>query len=77
MTNHALPQTNTGPVQVPASLLSERDAARYIGMSVHFLQQARVRGRGPAFMRIGRSVRYSWEDLQEWLDSQRVRTRTN
>jgi predicted DNA-binding transcriptional regulator AlpA len=56
-------------------LLHEADAARYIGMSVAFLRQARVRARGPAYFRIGRSVRYRVSDLDAWLSERRVTTR--
>jgi hypothetical protein len=56
-------------------LLQETDAAGYIGMSVAFLRQARVRARGPAYFRIGRSVRYRLSDLDAWLSERRVTTR--
>ena len=55
--------------------LRERDAARYIGMSVAFLRQARMRARGPAYFRIGRSIRYRVSDLDVWLSARRVTTR--
>ena len=32
----------------------------------------RMAGRGPAFVRLGRRVRYSGRDLNEWLQEQRV-----
>jgi predicted DNA-binding transcriptional regulator AlpA len=44
-------------------------------MSVAFLRQARVRARGPAYFRIGRSVRYRLSDLDAWLSERRVTTR--
>ena len=55
--------------------LSEREAARYIGMSRSFLAQSRMDGHrvartpAPPFIKIGRSVRYLREDLDTWLDS--------
>jgi hypothetical protein len=61
-----------GPVQ---HLLHEADAARYVGISVAFLRQARVRAKGPAYFRIGRSVRYRVSDLEAWLSDRRVTTR--
>lgn len=54
--------------------LSEREAARYIGMSRSFLAQSRMDGPranrtpAPPFIRIGRSVRYLLDDLDGWLD---------
>lgn len=61
-----------GPAQ---HLLHETEAARHIGMSVAFLRQARVRAKGPAYFRIGRSVRYRVSDLDAWLSLRRVTTR--
>ncbi len=54
--------------------LTEREAAQYIAMSRSFLRQDRMNGRregrtpGPAFLKIGRSVRYLKEDLDKWLE---------
>lgn len=54
--------------------LSDREAAIYIGMSVAFLRQDRLNGYregrtpGPRWVKIGRSVRYLREDLDEWLE---------
>ena len=52
------------------------ETAIYIKMSRSYLRQARVCGnRGkhtsaPPFIKIGRSVRYLREDLDQWLDGQ-------
>lgn len=62
-----------------ARALTEEDAARYIGMSTHFLEKARQNGRignrtpGPAYVRIGggRAIRYLIEDLDAWLEKHR------
>ncbi len=54
-------------------LLTERQAAPYIGMSRSFLRQSRMNGRrqnrtpGPPFLKIGRKVLYLAEDLDTWL----------
>lgn len=53
--------------------LSELEAAAYIGMSRSFLAQSRMDGLrdnrtpAPPFIKIGRSVRYLQEDLDNWL----------
>lgn len=63
--------------QVPAAL-TEKDAAHYIGMSVPFLRQSRCHGNrnnhtpAPPFIKIGRAVRYKVNDLDSWLDENRV-----
>ena len=60
-------------------VLTEIDAAKYIGMSRSFLRQDRMNGfrerrtRGPVFIRIGRQIRYHLVDLDAWLEEHRVR----
>ena len=57
---------------------TEKQAARYIGMSKYFLQRDRccgVTGRrtpGPAFIKMGRSVRYLKDDLDQWINQHRI-----
>lgn len=51
-------------------VLNVTEAARFMGVSVDFLNRRRMRGsevQGPPFMRVGRSVRYRKEDLENWL----------
>lgn len=60
-------------------ILTEKEAATYIGMSRSFLSQDRMNGyrqnrtQGPDFMKIGRSVRYRKEDLDLWLAQRCIR----
>ncbi len=60
---------------VQARALSEKEAAQYIGMSRSFLAQSRMDGHrenrtpAPPFVKIGRSVRYLREDLDNWLNN--------
>jgi len=55
-----------------SAALGERDAARHIGYSVQYLRDARRNRRGPAYIRVGRSIRYLPRDLDAWLDAHRV-----
>lgn len=55
--------------------VSEPQASRYIRMSVPWLRQQRMRGRGPAYVRIGRSIRYRLSDLDAYLAAHRVEPR--
>ncbi|MCL4233861.1 MAG: helix-turn-helix domain-containing protein [Deltaproteobacteria bacterium] len=49
-------------------LLGERGAAEILGLSTRALQSWRVRGFGPAFVRVsGRCVRYRREDLDAFI----------
>jgi predicted DNA-binding transcriptional regulator AlpA len=55
--------TNSERVQPPHVteedlLLTPKEAARLLGMSVSWLAKARARGDGPRWVRYGRSVRY-------------------
>lgn len=62
------------PADTPRTL-HEPDASRYIGLSRAYLRQARAQGRGPAYLRIGRAVRYRVVDLDAFLDAHRVEPR--
>ena len=52
--------------QATAEHITEQDAAPYIGLSRTWLRAARRTGRGPAFVRYGRAVRYRIEDLDAY-----------
>jgi len=55
-------------------LINEHEAADYIGHSVRALQNWRVRGGGPKFVKIsGRSIRYRRCDLNTWIEARLVR----
>jgi len=58
-----------------AETVREPDAARYIGLSRAYLRQARGKGRGPAYLRLGRAIRYTIPDLDQYLAAHRVVTR--
>lgn len=53
-------------------LIREHRAAEILSISARTLQNWRCRGGGPAFIRLGRSVRYRAEDLQEFVLLQRT-----
>lgn len=54
-------------------LISERDVARILGLSVGTLRNMRRDGRGPKFYRLGlRKLGYNPADVEDWLA-----TRTN
>jgi predicted site-specific integrase-resolvase len=54
-------------VEIRRPLLSEREAASLLGMSVRTLQGWRWMGRGPTFIRICGSVRYVEDDLANFV----------
>lgn len=59
-------------------VLTETEAAKYIRMSRSFLNQDRMNGYrkgrtpGPKYLKLGKSIRYRKEDLDEWLMKNRV-----
>ncbi len=55
--------------------LGEADTAIYIGMSRPWLRLQRMKGTGPAYIRIGRTIRYDIRDLDAWLAAHRVECR--
>jgi hypothetical protein len=63
---------STTPVPVSSTrnpAIPERDAAAYIAVSPAYLRKARRRGVGPAFIRLGRTIRYRTSDLDRWLNA--------
>ena len=61
------PSTST-----PTELLNERDAADLLGLRPPTLRAWRFQRRGPAFVRLGRTVRYRRADLLAFLDDATV-----
>jgi len=62
-------------IQNTSRALTEIEASQYIGMSRSFLRQSRMEGNrsgrtpAPPFIKIGRSIRYLKDDLDNWLES--------
>lgn len=55
-------------------LIDERTAAKFLGYSVRALQNWRVRGGGPAFIKVSaRSIRYRRCDLKAWAEERLMR----
>ena len=57
-------------------LLSEREAAHYIGMSQRFLRKGRYQpGQGtpvPPHVQVGRTIRFDVNDLDVWIERFKV-----
>lgn len=52
-------------------LLNEREAAKLLRISVQLLRKWRANGRGPEHIKLGTCVRYSIEDIERYISSQR------
>jgi predicted DNA-binding transcriptional regulator AlpA len=56
-------------------LLTAKEAADRLKISPSWLAKARMRGDGPPYIRVGRSIRYSEAALLQWMKSrQRLST---
>jgi predicted DNA-binding transcriptional regulator AlpA len=51
-------------------LLTPKEAARILKVSLSWLAKARMRGDGPPFIRLGRSIRYAEASLLQWMNAQ-------
>ena len=67
---------NTPPNSLQLSpLLTPKEAAVRLKVSLSWLAKARMRGDGPPYICIGRSIRYSEAALIQWVKSrQRLST---
>lgn len=61
-----------GNLLSPERLLSRTEVENVFGISRRFLEIAAVKGNGPPMVRLGRSVRYRYSDLSDWINAQRV-----
>lgn len=50
-----------------SSLLSEAETARCASVSTAALRKWRREGKGPAFLKLGKLVRYRTADIEQWL----------
>lgn len=57
------------------NVVSEREAALFLGLAIRTLQNRRWRGLPPRFMRMGRSIRYRLSDLEAYMDGCTVEPR--
>lgn len=53
-------------------LWTSAETARRIGWSEVWLREQRAKGKGPAFFRVGKTVRYRREDVVAWIEACRV-----
>lgn len=58
-------------------LIDARILAMRLGLSIQALANYRLRGKGPKFIRIGRTIRYREADIREWLTAGLVNPSSN
>jgi hypothetical protein len=57
-------------------LLMEVQAAKLLNLSPRTLQNWRITGSGPSYIRVGRAIRYRRRDLILWIDANTVGARS-
>lgn len=57
------PAAPASPVSALPEYLTTAEAAELLGVSERHLKTLRAEGRGPRYLRIGRSIRYALSDL--------------
>jgi predicted DNA-binding transcriptional regulator AlpA len=72
------PRTTTARdhTRATARALTEREVGELLGLSVATLRAWRHRGKGPRFLRLGRSVRYLPSDVDDFVRASAVDTRS-
>jgi predicted DNA-binding transcriptional regulator AlpA len=66
--------TKRGQLSEATRALPEREVAELLGLSVATLRAWRHRGKGPRFLRLGRSVRYLPADVADFVRASAVDT---
>jgi predicted DNA-binding transcriptional regulator AlpA len=49
------------------SLLTSREAAEMLNISLYWMERQRWLGTGPRYLKVGRSVRYRFSDIEDYL----------
>jgi predicted DNA-binding transcriptional regulator AlpA len=62
---------NLGVPPMTSSFLSSSEAEQLLALPKNTLAKMRVSGEGPAFHKLGKRVRYSMSDLEDWLKARR------
>ena len=56
-------------------LLAPKEATQFLHVSLSWLAKARMRGDGPPYVKVGRSIRYTETGMFQWIRSrQRLST---
>jgi predicted DNA-binding transcriptional regulator AlpA len=69
------PSVPSRPV-TPPILLTPKQTARHLNLSVSWLAKRRLAGDGPPYVKLGGAVRYAEASIQQWMKSQQ-RTSTS
>jgi excisionase family DNA binding protein len=64
-------QAYPGGLDVADTLLTPAEVAERLRISERTLEFSHYQGRGPAFVRVGKRVRYSAQDVDGFIEAQR------
>jgi len=59
--------------QNPVKYLKEKEVSQIVGLALPTLRNQRSRGKGIPYSKIGRSVRYLYSDILEYMNSRKIR----
>lgn len=59
----------TAPDDLDRETMLPPEVARMLKVSISYLAKARMRGDGPPYHKVGRSVRYVRTEVRQWLTS--------
>jgi len=54
-------------------IFNDQEAARHLKMSAQTLRNWRCQGKGPAYFKIGKCVRYQLSDLNEFIATNKIK----
>jgi len=57
--------------------LTERQVSEITNMALPTLRNWRAKGKGPRYSKVGKSVRYAADDIQQYMAAHNVRTAQN
>lgn len=53
--------------------LNTKQLAQRLGLHFHTLEKWRVEGKGPPFIRIGRTIKYRWWEVEKWMNERQFK----
>jgi excisionase family DNA binding protein len=56
-------------------MATTEEVADHLQLPVHTLEQWRSQGKGPDYHKVGRHVRYDWQDVTKWKNAQKMTIR--
>jgi predicted DNA-binding transcriptional regulator AlpA len=63
------PPTHSTDSNWHTGLAKAAAVAEYLGTTVPQLARLRWEGKGPTYVRLGRSIRYRWPDVDAWVEA--------